>query len=52
MAIHLDDCMRAFGQMHHAKKEEGMVAMPTAKCSELVNRSWKTLPAGWKWRKD
>ena len=52
-AIVLDDCMRAMGQMRHAKNEPGALTMPSTVVSKLVNRGyWEALPNGWKWRKD
>jgi hypothetical protein len=44
--------MRAMGQMNHSHKEEGVMLMKTKVRGELIHRSWKTLPAGWKWRND
>lgn len=58
IAIHLDDCLRAMGQMNHpanTKEEDGkykgMMLMPISTRSELIQRSWKTLPHR-KFRKD
>lgn len=58
IAIHLDDCMKAMGQMDHPNqdhrdhpsKNKGVMVMKTELRQELVyNGYWKCLPK-WKWR--
>lgn len=53
-ATHLDDCMRAFGQMDHPHqgcKDTDTMNMSVSIRQDLVYRSWKTLPT-WRWRND
>lgn len=50
-ARHLDDCMRAMGQMNHSRHHPDEMLMKIKVRGELINRSWQTLPT-WKWRDD
>lgn len=52
IALHLDDCLRAMGQMSHLKTGERDVMLMSVKIrADLGYRQFKTLPQ-WKWRQD